>query len=118
MLDSKSRPACPLDKMWLCCCGTPPWPRPLDVSIRTYECPIAMFNDLKDPMSHYYTITTRRINFLVNCETVLANAHLVKATNRFDSRIRLWADYLELDADKIDTFDAEAYAARLRALIS
>jgi hypothetical protein len=77
-----------------------------------------MFNDLKDPMSHYYTITTRRINFLVNCETVLANAHLVKATNRFDSRIRLWADYLELDADKIDTFDAEAYAARLRALIS
>jgi len=104
--------------MWLWCCGTPPWPRPLDVSIRTYKCPIAMFNDLKDPMSHSYTITTRRINFLVNCETVLANAHLVRATKRFDSRIRLWADYLELDADKIDTFDAEAYAARLRALIS
>lgn len=109
----------PLDKkMWFWCCGTPPWPRPLDVSVRNYKCPIAMFNDLKDPMSAYYTITTRRINFLVNCETVLANAHLVRATKRFDTRIRLWADYLELDADKIDTFDAEAYAVRLRALIS
>jgi hypothetical protein len=44
----------------------------------------------------------------------LANPHFAK---RFEASIKLWSDYLYMDADSIDTFDAEAYAERLRALL-
>ena len=97
------------------CCGTPPWPLPTDVDVQYFDCPVAMSKHIRDPSSWFYlTRTTRRKVFLQNCETLLANPHLVKG---FDTSIKLWADYLYMDADSIDTFDAEAYAERLRALM-
>jgi len=97
------------------CCGTPPWPLPTDVDVQYFDCPVAMAKHIRDPSSWVYlTRTARRKVFLQNCEIVLANPRFAK---RFETSIKLWADYLYMDADFIDTFDAEAYAERLRALL-
>lgn len=92
-----------------------PWPRPSDVIAKKYDVLASMveyFNawaTVPEPAS----ITKRRLMILECAEHLLVNPQF---RARWPGLIETIARRFDEESEKITTFDAKAYATRLRAL--